>query len=287
MSGSPAPGGPRTTAVITRYVAWNGVERRATLLYPRGYRGVLPLVISPHARGGDHVMPRWGDLPGRFGFMCVCPEGHGRISPGNSYAAPGQIDDLATMPDRADGWLPRGLDVARDRIYAIGPSMGGMESLALVGRYPDLLRGALAFDAPTDLAARWVTASAVRRVWIEEEVGARPADAPELYAERSPLGMVDAIAASDAAIWCVYSSEDVASGADPHQVPAFLQALADRRGRVVGARLGTWEHGLGWAQGLDGALRLLDLADASAGRYPGAETRFKPQPQPTAQPPVA
>ena len=198
-----------------------------------------------------------------------------------------EVYDISPEISSVRALLRSGLDVARDRIYAIGPSMGGMESLALVGRYPDLLRGALAFDAPTDLAARWVTASAVRRVWIEEEVGARPADAPELYAERSPLGMVDAIAASDAAIWCVYSSEDVASGADPHQVPAFLQALADRRGRVVGARLGTWEHGLGWAQGLDGALRLLDLADASAGRYPGAETRFKPQPQPTAQPPVA
>src|SRR5438046_3122228 len=76
----------------------------------------------------------------------VCPGGMGRRLPLHSWGFHGQIDDLARMPHIVSGELPW-LRVAPVRIYAVGGSMGGQETLLLVGQHPRLLAGAAAFDS--------------------------------------------------------------------------------------------------------------------------------------------
>src|SRR5579872_2552909 len=138
MGGAPAqamlpPGGPlalsHTRIEVITYRAHNGVIRPAWLLLPDGYHGQpIPLVISPHGRGttAQSAAEDWGDLPGEGGFAVICPAGEGRKLRFYSWGDPGQIADLARMPAIV---AARGVNVDRHRIYAIGGSMGGQESL--------------------------------------------------------------------------------------------------------------------------------------------------------------
>src|SRR5690349_246670 len=146
---------PRTDVLLFHYRAHDGVVRRAWLLLPTGYRGArIPLVISPHGRGTSARANAglWGDLPGRGGFAVVNPAGEGRRLGVDSWGDPGQIDDLARMPAIVRA---HGVDVDPRRIYAIGGSMGGQETLLLLARHPHLLAGAAAFDPDTDMARRY------------------------------------------------------------------------------------------------------------------------------------
>ena len=84
----------------------------------------------------------------------INPDGMGRRLEKFSYGYAGQIDDLARMPDVASEALPW-LRIDRSRVYALGTSMGGQETLLLVARHPRLLAGAAAMDSVTDLARRY------------------------------------------------------------------------------------------------------------------------------------
>ena len=130
-----------------RYRAHNKILRWAVVVAPAHYgpdhpSPPLPLVISPHGRG---VRARtnanlWRDLPGQGGFAVICPGGMGRRLPLHSWGWRGQIDDLARMPGilrAARPWLRLDLE----RVYAVGGSMGGQETLLLLGQHPRLLCG--------------------------------------------------------------------------------------------------------------------------------------------------
>src|SRR5215211_1166525 len=123
-----------TRTWIVRYRAHTGRARDAYLLLPRWYgprrNPPIALVISPHGRGADgHANSRlWGDLPALGGFAVVNPDGEGRALNTYSWGAPGQIDDLARMPNALRRALPW-LRIDRSRIYAFGGSMGGQETL--------------------------------------------------------------------------------------------------------------------------------------------------------------
>ena len=118
-----------------RYRAHNGISRWAIVVLPSRYGPSnstprLPLVISPHGRG---VRARtnarlWGDLPASGDFAVICPGGMGRRLPLHSWGFRGQINDLARMPlilGRARPWVR----IDTSRIYAVGGSMGGQETL--------------------------------------------------------------------------------------------------------------------------------------------------------------
>ena len=116
--------------VLIRYRSHTGAERDAYVLLPRWYGGprtpAIPLVISPHGRGRDGASNArlWGDLASIGGFAVVSPDGQGNRLRKMSWGAPGQIDDLARMPDILARALPE-LRIDRSRIYAFGGSMGG------------------------------------------------------------------------------------------------------------------------------------------------------------------
>src|SRR5205085_9912044 len=111
---------------------------------------------SPHGRGipASHNARLWGNLPARGPFAVVNPEGQGRELALYSWGDPGEIDDLARMPQIVAHALPW-LRIDPHRIYAFGGSMGGQETLLLVARFPHLLAGAASFDAPTRMAVRY------------------------------------------------------------------------------------------------------------------------------------
>ena len=209
----------------------------------------LPLVISPHGRG---VVPGinaklWGDLPGRGGFAVVNPGGMGRRMKLHSWGFPGQISDLARMPEIVERTLPW-LRVDRRRVFALGSSMGGQETLLLVGQHPKLLAGAIAMDSVTNFYRRYFDfAITPGRRGLQKlaqfEVGGTPRTNPVGYVLRSPTHWIDEIADSGVrlAIWWSIADQIVVD--QQNQSGHFFRELRQRRPRArVEAVTGFWRH---------------------------------------------
>jgi Prolyl oligopeptidase family len=237
-----------TTARLIHYVAHDGSERSAWLLLPAGYHGQpIPLVISPHGRGVDETENAliWGDLPGEGGFAVINPAGEGRRLHWFSWGAPGQIDDLARMPEIA---AANGVNVDRRRIYAFGGSMGGQETLLLDARYPHLLAGAAAFDPATDMARRYRDFAALKdgrqlQALCRREVGGTPDEAPLAYAERSPDHYVAQLAESGVPLQLYWSVDDrIISDQRLETGRLADEILADRPEAHVWDFTGEWQH---------------------------------------------
>ena len=247
------------------YTAHNGARTAAYVLLPAWYgphrNPLLPVVISPHGRGGDgRANARfWGDLPATSQFAVVNPDGMGRRYARFSYGFAGQIDDLARMPEIATEALPW-LRLDRSRIYALGTSMGGQETLLLAARHPRLLAGAVAMDSVTDLARRYgqlpdvpcnracverwgMPYGRVLQATLRGEVGGTPAETPHAYAARSALPLAARLAGSATRLQIWWSSGDQIVFDQEHQSAALVAAL--RRSapcpRVV-EYAGTWRH---------------------------------------------
>ena len=202
-----------TEARLIHYRAHDGVIRPAWLLLPAGYHGErIPLVISPHGRGvGDNMHALiWGDLPGEGDFAVINPGGEGRRLHWYSWGDPGEISDLARMPAIVER---HGVNVDPRRIYAFGGSMGGQETLLLVGEHPRLLAGAAAFDPATDMRRRYYDFSqlgdgrTLQRL-ARTEIGGTPAQLPHAYAVRSPDTYVRRIAFSGVPLQLYWSKAD-------------------------------------------------------------------------------
>src|SRR6266542_2467695 len=154
------------------YRSHAGVERKAYLVVPAWYgelnHPAIPLVISPHGRGvdGAYNLRFWGELPARGPFALVSSDGQGRRLPLYSWGYPGQVDDLARLPGFATKAFPW-LTLDPRRLYAVGDSMGGQESLLLVARHELRLAGVAAFDPVTDMPVQY-------RNWFVTPRGAAP-----------------------------------------------------------------------------------------------------------------
>jgi pimeloyl-ACP methyl ester carboxylesterase len=152
----------------------------------------------------------WGELPGEGGFAVIAPAGEGRRLAWESWGDPGEISDLARMPAIARA---HGVNVDVHRIYAIGGSMGGQETLLLVAKHPHLLAGAAAFDPATDMTRRYYDFAALpngkqlQRL-AREEIGGTPRQVPEAYAVRSPDHYARQIAESGVPLQLYWSSRD-------------------------------------------------------------------------------
>jgi poly(3-hydroxybutyrate) depolymerase len=173
----------RTRAYTVPYRAWDdSTVREAVIVLPSGWDHAhqphpLPLVISPHGRnnfGWGNAAHYWQELPAAGPFALVCPDGlsraHDRASdpldqpPQDpslfTYGYRRWIDDLARMPKIVQETLPW-LHIDLERIYVLGSSMGGQETLLLAACYPGplsggtgRLAGAAAFDSPCDLVTQ-------------------------------------------------------------------------------------------------------------------------------------
>ena len=207
-----------TRVIRITYQAHDGLPRRAYVIVPADYgldgSPPLPLIISPHGRGvgARENLRRWGRLPATGDFAVVVPEGQGRALTLFSWGDPGEIRDLARMPQIVQQALPW-LHVDRHRVYAYGGSMGGQETLLLVARFPHLLAGAASFDAPTNMAARyWAFEDQPMgrdlQELAREEIGGTPLTDPHGYALRSPLDSARKIAFSGVPLQIWWSKRD-------------------------------------------------------------------------------
>jgi pimeloyl-ACP methyl ester carboxylesterase len=247
------------------YPSHTGIVRRATVVLPAWYgpgnNPPLPVVVSPHGRGatGRSNAAFFGRLPALGRFAVISPDGMGDRLRNFSYGAPGHIDDLARMPEHALSALPW-LRLDTSRVYALGSSMGGQETLLLVARHPGLLAGAAALDSVTDLArrhrqlpglpcssgclARWGEPyGTVLQSTLEREVGGSPDELARAYAERSGLSQARAIASSGVPLQLWWSTEDRIVSDQEHQSQALFDAL--RRADAcapVSAYIGDWAH---------------------------------------------
>jgi pimeloyl-ACP methyl ester carboxylesterase len=172
----------------------------------------------------------------------------GRRLPLHSWGWQGQIDDLARMPAILRGLRPW-LRIDQQRIYAVGGSMGGQETLLLVGRHPGLLAGAVAFDSVTDFLRRYRDFALLGRkgtalqALARLEVGGTPATRPDAYRLRSPQHWLDRIAKSGVPLQVWWSDADEIVTGQENQSGMFfrdLQALGPR-GRLEKVT-GSWSH---------------------------------------------
>jgi dipeptidyl aminopeptidase/acylaminoacyl peptidase len=250
------------------YEAHDGHTSHATVLLPGWYsprnNPPLPLVISPHGRGlyGHTNAELWGNLPTRGGFAVVNPDGEGAHLSGRfSWGAPGEIDDLARMPQivtRAISWLR----IDRKRLYAVGGSMGGQETLLLIGRYPHLLAGAVAVDPAVDFARRYHDFDANARRLAGREVGGTPATAPQLYRERTVFTYDAQIARSGVRLQIWWSRADRIIVHSPLHSGLLVQRLRRLNPHLqLDVHTGTWRHThpLRWNRQLPQMLAGLDL----------------------------
>ena len=238
-----------------RYRAHNGVLRWAVLVAPSQYgpgnrSPPLPLVISPHGRG---VRARtnanlWHGLPGQGGFAVICPGGMGRRLPLHSWGWRGQIDDLARMPSLLRAARPW-LRIDPHRVYAVGGSMGGQETLLLVGRHPRQLAGAVAFDSVTDFYRRYADFANLGRkgralqALARIEVGGTPTTSPQAYRLRSPHHWLEQIARSGVALQIWWSDADEIVTGQENQSGRLFRELRELepRGRLEQVT-GSWSH---------------------------------------------
>jgi len=252
------------------YRAHNGAERLAFLVLPLWYgprrHPPIPLVISPHGRGVGAVqnMLLWGSLPERGRFALVSPEGQGRRLVLFSWGDPGQIADLARMPRLARHAFPW-LRIERRRIYAVGESMGGQETLLLVAHHPRLLAGAAAFDAPTNMDLRYRDFRELRhglrlQRMARFEIGGSPWDSPRLYAERSPLALARRIALSGVPLELWWSPADRVVTDQAAQSGLLYRRIERFRPHAPVRRfVGRWAHGAEFRRCLPRALERLGL----------------------------
>lgn len=294
-TGSSAGARPAVRAWTIHYTAHNGADRLAVVLLPAWYgpkrNPPLPVVISPHGRNGTGSgnAKYWGALPTIGQFAVINPDGMGRRLALKSYAYKGQIDDLAKMPDFALQALPW-LRIDRERIYALGSSMGGHETLMLVARHPDLLAGAAAMDSVTDLPRRYHQLPdvpcdrACLKRWgkpyglvlqaaMREEVGGTPLASPRAYAARSPLHNAHKIAFSGVPLQIWWSHEDRIVTDQKHQSGVFFRELKRLNACApVSAFAGRWAHSkeMKADQLLPIALMGFDLLPAQFKKLPGS-----------------
>jgi pimeloyl-ACP methyl ester carboxylesterase len=237
-----------------RYRAHNRVPRFAVVVAPARYgpsdpSPPLPLVISPHGRGVRAITNArlWRDLPAQGDFAVVCPGGMGRRLPLHSWGWRGQIDDLARMPALLRAARPW-LRFDANRIYAVGGSMGGHETLLLLGQHPGLLAGAVAFDSVTDFGLRFQQFArsprgAMLQALARVEVGGTPRTHRQAYVLRSPVNWAQEIADSGVPLQMWWSDADeivVDQGTQSKRMFELLEELGPR-GRLE-KRTGSWSH---------------------------------------------
>ena len=191
------------------YRSFHGEIRSAIVVLPRWYGPrrdpPIPLVISPHGSGVEprDNAQRWGDLPALGRFAVVNPEGQGAKLELYAWGSPAQISDLARMPSIVRRALPW-LRLAPHRVYAVGGSMGGQETLLLAAEHPRLLAGAISFDAPTNMTARYAAFPHLLQRLARREIGT----ARDAWADRSPIDYARKLAFSGVPLEIWWSTRD-------------------------------------------------------------------------------
>jgi pimeloyl-ACP methyl ester carboxylesterase len=211
------PVGPNQTYAVP-YFAWNGRSRTAVVVLPRDYvpgaaAEALPCVVEARGRNfsaASHARC-WEDLPSTRGFIVICADSSGRRDPANSWGVAGQIDDLADLPAVVEASIPW-VKIDRQRLYVVGPSMGGTEALTAIALHPDVFAAGISVDGVADLAARYREYGLVDRLddrrLMRAEIGGTPRQVPFKYAVRSPSHYAGTLALCGVPLTIWWSADD-------------------------------------------------------------------------------
>ena len=156
----------------------------------------------------------------------------------------------------------RGVAIDSRRVYAVGGSMGGQETLLLLARYPHLLAGAAAFDPSTDMARRYwdfakLTGGATLQWLARKEIGGTPLTDPEAYAVRSPDTYASEIALSGVPLQLYWSTRDRVITDQIDETAALVQEILGWNPKApLKVIQGHWRHTaeMRWSTRLPGAL---------------------------------
>lgn len=170
-----------------------------------------PLIISPHPFGwsdfenfssgaADLVFPfkGWKGIAEKYGIIIALPLGHGRVFEKISLAWEAQLKDLVTIPEVLDG---AGIKINGNRIFISGLSMGGIETITAMGKYPGFFKAGFSFNGISDLETWYFDvkngdchpklkdADILNPVRVE--IGGSPEEVPEEYKKRSGINYID------------------------------------------------------------------------------------------------
>lgn len=200
---------------------YDGSSQRAVLRLPaQPLGGPTPLVVAPHPFGWTVDEDYDGGCPGikatrhsgwrgvatDLGVAILQPMGHHRRVPGCSLGFEAVICDIPSWLQVVDA----NVTIDRQRVYACGLSMGGLESLLAAAHLPDVFAAAFVFNPVVDVA-RWHDDLATtpieelreeggaRRIALE--VGGRPSEVPDLYRARTPMALLSNLARVPLTIW--------------------------------------------------------------------------------------
>jgi pimeloyl-ACP methyl ester carboxylesterase len=235
------------------YRTHDGKTSWAIVLLPGWYgpsrHPALPLIICPHGRNTspESTAKRWRDLPTRGGFAVVLPAGQGRVLQLDSWGYPGQIADLARMPQLVERAVP-GFRYLRKRLYAVGESMGGQEVLLLLARHPHVFAGVVAFDPAVDMVSRYyafpsLPAGVSTQRKALQEIGGTPQQVPQAYRVRSPVSYVRQIAFSEVPLQIWWSIADRVITDQASQAGRLYQEIKLANPTApVSPYVGRWQH---------------------------------------------
>jgi pimeloyl-ACP methyl ester carboxylesterase len=235
------------------YHAHNLATRAALVVLPSWYgphnNPPIPLVISPHGRGTEPQSNAriWGNMPALGSFAVVNPEGQGTRLEAFSWGSPAQIADLARMPTIVRHALPW-LRIAPHRTYAIGGSMGGQETLLLLAKHPRMLAGAISFDAPTNMTARyWAFRKLRHGLGLQQlarlEFGGVPRARSDVNADRSPIFYARDLAFSGVPLQIWWSTQDQTVRNQASESGLLYRTISHLNAQApVVQYVGTWGH---------------------------------------------
>jgi dipeptidyl aminopeptidase/acylaminoacyl peptidase len=178
----------------------NGQRVHGFLLRPDG-DGPHPLILRVH--GGPHSldMDRWApDIAAHVdaGFLVAMVNYRGSEGFGQAWrdALTGNVGfmELEDLVAGLDDLVARGL-ADPGRVVLAGWSWGGYLTLLGAGRHPDRWISLIAGVPVADYLAAYEDEAPMLQALDRALFGGSPADTPVLYAERSPLTYVEAVAA--------------------------------------------------------------------------------------------
>ncbi len=174
----------------------DGAEQPALWLAPRGDRDRPLLVIlhswsAPYLQHAGIPYAMWAQ---ENGWAVIAPNFRGVNDDAEATGSDLAVQDVVDAIDYAvsrDG-------VEEDRVYAVGYSGGGMMSLLMAGRHPDLVTAVAAWGPPYDLVEFYGESAATGRHYAGDlwrACGGDPTEsgpAQEECQRRSPMAHLDA-----------------------------------------------------------------------------------------------
>ncbi len=197
--------------IITFNSEYDNTKREMLLALPLKWdkNKKYSLVISPHFFGATYfenyylgaaamIEPflGWKGLASKYNVMVAIPYGHGRVRDRESLAYEGQIYDLSKFPAMLES-----IGYRINKVYAGGISMGGMETLTLAGKFPEIFSAAFSYNGIADLSAwcedvengktdKKMMEMEVTKL-VSEETGSTPDKNKKEYLKRSAVNYIE------------------------------------------------------------------------------------------------